>query len=338
MSKTRALADSSGSGGGSLATLSSVGDVNLSTLSSGDVLTRNIATNKWVNSPVSLPSSGPALFNIRRQLRVGPDVLDWGAVSSGSLDSADAFEAAFAGVRAAGLSELFVPAGNYRLHRQIQMNHGVTLKGEHKSHSVLKFYHNGTGLVATGSVENGGGIQNLSIINDSGAQAIAYVQLIANSTHAPDFWNIVDCNFSSFSNKTVQYGLIVNGTARDGSASGGLKGVRNLVWTNSDVFSCDVLTMDFRVARGVTLVGMTCLQAAGAVAKTRFSANASSNPSHNIRALGCSLGDVSIDLADDILLFGDADNVVLTANASGCRVYGKVASISGLNTTNKAYV
>jgi hypothetical protein len=266
-----------------------------------------------------LPNDLVYLPAIRKRLRNMPDLGDYGISSSGVTDYGQSdFDALTAGLVADEKRRCFAPAGNYRLGEQITFGRGVILDGESKSSSVFKMYHPNTGFVFTGADENGGGLRNLSVVNDSGTTAVAYVQLIAAlGGTAPDFFFIDECNFTGFSAATSAYGIIFNGNARDGSAPNGLKGVRNTFIRNTQVFNCNSASVELRQSRGIILCGLEIYQADGAVQKISITGADATKPSSGVRMLGCVLGDVSVDYADTVRGRDNTiANVTVTAKAS----------------------
>ncbi|WP_156407057.1 collagen-like protein [Bosea sp. Root670] len=289
----------------------------------GDITTSDDGDTWTLNNDVlrdvHFPSDAVNLPAIRKRLRNIPDLGDYGITSSGSTDYGQSdFDSVVSGLVADGHRLVLAPAGNYRLGEQIQFSKGPVLEGEHKSFSVFKMHHANTGFVFTGADENGGGLRNLSVVNDSGTTCVAYVQLIAAiGGTSPDFFFIDECNFTGFSAATSAYGLIFDGNARDGTAPNGLKGVRNLFVRNTQVFNCNVVSVELRQARGVRLDGLEIYQADGAVQKLSITGSNATKPSSLIRMIGCVLGDVSVDYANDIKGRDNTMvNVTVTANAS----------------------
>lgn len=282
---------------------------------------------------VHFPSDAVNLPAIRKRLRNIPDLGDYGITSSGMTDYGQSdFNAVVAGLVADGHRLALAPAGNYRLGEQVQFSKGPVIEGEHKSFSVFKMYHANTGFVFTGADENGGGLRNLSVVNDSGATCVAYVQCIAAvGGTSPDFFFIDECNFTGFSAATSTYGIIFDGNARDGSAPNGLKGMRNTFIRNTQVFNCNTVSVELRQARGVRLDGLEIYQADGAVQKLSITGANASKPSSLIRIMGCVLGDVSIDFANDIK---GRDNTIVTATVTANAAAGYLGLASSTVTNN----
>lgn len=283
------------------------------------------------NDTVNLPA-------IRRRLRNIPDLAEYGILSSGSTEYGQTdFDALVAGLIADGRRQCLVPAGNYRLGEQVTFARGVIFEGESKSSSVFKFYHANTGMVFTGAQENGGALKRLSVVNDSGAQAVAYVQAIASvDGTSPDFLVIEDCNFTGFSGATVQYGIILNGSARDGSAPNLLKGIRNCKISSTSVFNCDVLSTDLRQARDVELRGLKHFQADGAVAKLSIG-GASGFPSATVQLSACVPVDVAVGWADRVIgLDNYINDATVSADANNCAI--GIASGAVTNNSTSSFV
>ncbi|WP_453966536.1 hypothetical protein [Bradyrhizobium elkanii] len=252
-----------------------------------------------------------------------PALSDYGIPANSSRHwTNNDFQGAFSRCAADGHREMFVPAGSYLLGEPIWMHDGITLVGENASWSVFTFYHNESGFVADGANSVGGGIKNLSVVNDSGGPATAYVQLSASvDGHSPDFFIIDGCNMTGFNGATVQYGIVVDGNARDGSAPNQLKGVRDIKFSNTDIFNTTFLSQEFRNARGVTLTNIAHYQAAvGSVAKLSITGLDAARASFNVRGVCSTFGDVFTDQASKVILSGcDLNDVVISPNTSSSR-------------------
>lgn len=273
------------------------------------------------------------LSKIKSRMVLGakPALSDYGIVSSVTRDYSNAeMQSAFTRCAADGHREMFVPAGNYRLGEQIWMHDGVTLVGENASWSVFKFYHAESGFAADGLNSVGGGLKNLSVVNDTGGLAVAYVQLVAAlAGYSPDFFTIDRCNFTGFNGATVQYGIVADGNARDGSAPNLLKGVRNLNFSDTDIFNATILNIDLRQARGCALTNISHYQASGSVTKLGITGADANRASFNIRATGCTFGDVSIDYASKVIMTGcDINGLTIANTASQCRIAHAFGAVS----------
>lgn len=286
------------------------------------------------NDTVNLPA-------IRRRLRAMPDLGDYGINSSGVTDyTAADFTSAIAGVVADGHRSLLVPAGNYRWTQGLSLTYGVTLVGENKSNSVFKFYHTGTGLLATGASENGGGLKALSIVNDVNALATAYLQMVANvNGTAPDFFFVDDCNFTCFGSGTVQYGIIGDGNARNGTAPNALVGLRNIRVRDTDVFNATILNQSWRNTRGGMLYGVRAYQAGGTTTNVEFTGADAARQSQNIALSGCAMGSISINHASKIIGNDNdiAGNATITSNANYCRVGTVFGTVSNSSATTLVF-
>jgi len=278
-----------------------------------------------------------AIPAIRQRLRIGADLLDYG-ISPGTTeygqDEIDALETA---MESDGITAVFAPPGNYELGEEVTFNRGTRLIGESKSTTVFTFYHDGVGIYFSGLNGIGGGLRNLSVNNGYGDTATAYVYAYASVTgESPDFLEIVDCNFTSPDGSTVSYGLVLDGSARDGSAPNELVGIRDIRLIGCDVFNCDVASTEIRTGKGVFIESLAHNQVAGDVAKLVIN-GASGKESNNIYINNSSVIDVSIDWASKV--FGrnnDINNVIIGSNASSSRI--GVASGTVSNNGNTVFV
>lgn len=277
-----------------------------------------------------------SLFNIRRKLRAVPDLGDFGILPNATTYGQADFDAMVTSVVANGGRRILAPAGNYRLGEQITINRGLTIEGEHKSHTLFKMYHSGTGLVFNGALETGGGLHSLSIINDSGGAALAYLQLVASiAGTSPDFFTIDDCNMTGFSGATVSYGVIGDGNARDGSAPNGLAGLRDFEMSATQIFNCNVASTELRHVKSFRLVGVEHNQAGGAVAKLTITGSGSTKRSYGGRVIGCAIGDISLDHAEKIIGDdNDIGNAILSANALLCNIGKATGTIDNNSPTS----
>ena len=243
----------------------------------------------------------------------------------------------FDGVVADGYRSVFCPTGNYRLSEQIQLDAGITLIGEHKSHTVFKMYHSNSGFYITGLDENGGGMESISVVNDSGTTVTSYLFLqAAVGGTSPDFFKIKDCNLTSFNGNTSSYGIILDGNSRDGTAPNGLIGIRDIFIEDTDIFSCDLVNLDCRNTRGLKVRGVSCYQGSGALVKTSIGGATAAKASSNLLFSTSSLGDLAVDRASNIRIgASDVDGVTITANASDARVEVATGGVTNSGTNTK---
>lgn len=266
-----------------------------------------------------------------------PDLGDYGIFGGATDWGQSDFSAAFIGVKADGYSTMFVPTGTYHLAEKIQIDDGIVMKGEHKSSSVFQFHHAGSGFYITGANEVGGGMEALSIVNNSGGVATSYLFLQASiNGKSPDFFVMEDLNLTSFSSAMTQYGIILDGNSRDGSAPNGLQGIRGISLNRVDVFSCNFVSTNIRNGRGVVLNAVSHYgTGVGGVAKLIVQGMAGGKSSFNVRATSCALGDVNVEFADKFIASGcDVNHLTLDATTSNCRISTAYGAISDNGSNN----
>jgi hypothetical protein len=165
------------------------------------------------------------------------------------------FDDAIAAAAALNARKVYIPGGNYYFNtRPAAINHGITVLGEHISHTILnRNYSPGSNtepfLDWRGGTESGGGLDRVFLKAAQGTNGVALRLFATDATHKPDFFHIGQVVISHIVASTSWYiNCLVDGT--NAPVSGGNPGVRDLDVEELYCF-------------GATLYGLDCFHCRG---------------------------------------------------------------------------
>ncbi|MGO4668770.1 hypothetical protein [Bosea sp. 2RAB26] len=164
-----------------------------------------LASLPAANDLISLPA-------IRRRLRVGPDLLDFGTFS----DMTAAMNAALVAATAEGWRRVFVPRGVWVQNSAPNvLDRGMLYEGEDRSSTVVSVNHAGSGFYFTGQNGGGGGVRNLFIQVPGSISPFAAVRAEGHANgYAPDGLEIDNLWITYQSTGRWSYGLFLDGAPR----------------------------------------------------------------------------------------------------------------------------
>ena len=285
-------------------------------------------------SGVSFVQSGSTdTRTVQAKLEESVSVKDFGAVGDGVTDDAPAFRLAIAASK-----NIFVPAGNYLIGSNIDINTSATFVGEgvqatyiERGYSPAQDYE---GIFAFGDGSSASGIRNMTLLSKTGQSGGCLISIKPTATGTLGLYRFDNVDLTTTGTSTHDYTIYMDGTAKITAPIG----IRGVDFSACNVFGGGISTILVKGVLKFSFVGGGTYPAGGAAASNVRMDGTASVPTSSFVFLpsDCSCP-ISFDRAQSGIfgcgLMGAITNTGNTAYLTG---FGYSASVQS-NWTNTIF-